>query len=255
MLNHNRILILLLSCCVIGLAGRSTSAVAKPANPDKLWEIISQECLPNSIAHNHPAPCSMVDREHGFAILKDIVGRGQFLLIPTQRLSGIESPQLQSETIPNYWRHAWEQRARVGAALGRSLAREQIGLEINSAAARSQLQLHIHIDCMRPDLPGQLRAHAADPLERWMPFMLEGHQYFIMRLPADALERLSPFRLAAATTPQAARMMGAQSLLLTGAYFEDGSEGFYLINMPVNFERGERGSAEVLLDHDCAIAD
>jgi CDP-diacylglycerol pyrophosphatase len=57
--------------------------------------------------------------------------------------------------------------------------------------------------------------------------------------------------------------MGAQSLLLTGAYFgktvdegadngTDGSKGFYLIDSPVNFERDERGNAEAWLDHDCA---
>ena len=55
--------------------------------------------------------------------------------------------------------------------------------------------------------------------------------------------------------------LAAQSLLLTGAYFDDGADGqtgnrdkgFYLIDSPVNFERGERGNAEVWLDHDCRI--
>jgi CDP-diacylglycerol pyrophosphatase len=47
--------------------------------------------------------------------------------------------------------------------------------------------------------------------------------------------------------------MAAQSLLLTGAQLSDGSEGFYLIDMPVNFDRGERGNAEALLDHSCSL--
>ena len=230
------------------------AAPAHAANPDALWQIANEKCLPNSLASGDPAPCAMVDRESGFVILKDLVGAAQYLLIPTVRLSGIESRELQQAQWPNYWRHAWEQRGRVGAALGRPLEPSQVGLEINSAAARSQLQLHIHIDCMRRDVPGLLRAHRHDPLGKWMPFMLEGHRYWVMRLEADALQSQDPFKLAAARSEHAANAMGAQSLLLTGARFDGGAEGFYLINMPVNFDRGEFGSAEVLLDHDCAIA-
>lgn len=232
----------------------ATSAPAHAANPDALWQIASGQCVPNSAQNGDPKPCAMVDRERGFVILKDIVGAAQYLLIPTVRLSGIENGELQQAQAPNYWRYAWEQRHRVGAALGRPLEPSQIGLEINSAAARSQLQLHIHIDCMRSDVPDLLRAHRRDPPGKWMPLMLDGHRYWVMRLEADALQTQDPFKLAAARSVHAANAMGAQSLLLTGARFDDGAEGFYLINMPVNFDRGEFGSAEVLLDHGCAIA-
>jgi CDP-diacylglycerol pyrophosphatase len=226
---------------------------ASAANPDALWEIVHQQCEPNMIAHQDPAPCRLVDRQRGFTMLKDIVGEGQFLLIPTQRLSGIESPELLAPEAPNYWAYAWEQRHRVGQALGRRLARDRIGLEINSAAARSQLQLHIHIDCIRPDLPQILRSHQADPPDQWLPLMLDGHEYRVMRLAGSALGERNPFKLAASISPVAASMMAAQSLLLTGATFDDGSKGFYLIDSAVNFERGERGNAEVWLDHGCGI--
>ncbi|RXZ38630.1 CDP-diacylglycerol diphosphatase [Oxalobacteraceae bacterium CAVE-383] len=221
------------------------------ANPDKLWEIVNGECVPNMRAHGNPAPCRAADLPRGFIMLKDIVGAGQFLLIPTQRLTGIESPELLAPDAPNYWAYAWEQRRLVGQALGRRLARDRIGLEINSAAARSQLQLHIHIDCIRADLPQLLRAHQSDAPGRWQPLMLDGHEYRIMRLAGATLGENNPFKLAAAISPFAASAMGAQSLLLTGAYFDNGDKGFYLIDSPVNFERGERGNAEVWLDHDC----
>jgi len=232
----------------------SCSTPTQAANPDALWQIVSQQCVPNSEKNGDPKPCAMVDRERGFIILKDIVGAAQYLLIPTMRLSGIESRELLHADAPNYWRYAWEQRHRVGDALGRPLESSQVGLEINSAAARSQLQLHIHIDCMRADLPQRLSAHRRDPLGKWMPLTLDGHVYSVMRLSGDALQTQDPFKLAAARTAHAATAMGAQSLLLTGGRFEDGDEGFYLINMPVNFDKGEHGSAEVLLDHGCAIA-
>ncbi|WP_051516844.1 CDP-diacylglycerol diphosphatase [Herbaspirillum sp. RV1423] len=224
------------------------------ANPDALWQIASQQCVPNSINTGDPKPCAMVDRERGFVILKDIVGAAQYLLIPTARLAGIESRDLLQADAPNYWRYAWEQRHRVGEMLGRPLEPSQLGLEVNSAAARSQLQLHIHIDCVRADMPGVLRAHRNDPFGQWMPLALDGHTYSVMRLPGEALQTQDPFKLAAARSAYAAGAMAAQSLLLTGARFDDGGEGFYLVNMPVNFDKGEPGSAEVLLDHDCAIA-
>jgi len=240
--------------CLAFMLSLLAATPGRAANPDALWEIVNQKCVPADIASGKPGPCAMVDRERGFIILKDIVGVAQYLLIPTQRLAGIESRELLQAGAPNYWRYAWEQRHRVGAALGRPLEPSQIGLEINSAAARSQLQLHIHIDCMRADMPQLLAAHRHDPLGQWMPLALDGHWYSVMRLPADALQTQNPFRLAAARSAQAALAMGAQSLLLTGARFDNGEEGFYLLNMPVNFDKGESGSAEVLLDHDCAIA-
>ncbi|MDY7579718.1 CDP-diacylglycerol diphosphatase [Herbaspirillum sp. RTI4] len=227
------------------------SAPLRAANPDKLWEIVHQECVPGALGGNNPAPCHLVDTQRGFVVLKDIVGVAQFLLLPTARISGIESPELLNEDAPNFWAFAWEQRYRVGEMLGKPLAREQIGIEVNSAAARSQLQLHLHIDCLRADFPEALRSHEADTPEQWQPLMLDEHRYWVMRLVGSNLEGRNPFKLAAAMSPYARRAMGAQSLLLTGARFSDGSEGFYLINSPVNFDKGERGSAEVWLDHGC----
>lgn len=248
----SRLLVLSLCCALASAAG--IALPVRAANPDALWQIVSQQCVPNSISSGDPKPCAMVDRERGFIVLKDIVGVAQYLLIPTARLSGIESRELLHADAPNYWRYAWEQRHRVGEALGRPLEGSQLGLEVNSAAARSQLQLHVHIDCMRADLPQLLSAHRHDPLGKWMPLMLDGHTYSVIRLAADALQTQDPFKLAAARSKHATSAMGAQSLLLTGARFDDGDEGFYLINMPVNFDKGEDGSAEVLLDHGCAIA-
>lgn len=240
--------------CLATLLLPLTTMPVQAASPDALWHIVNDQCVPGSAAGGGPAPCAMVDRERGFVLLKDIVGQAQYLLIPTARLAGIESRELQQDNAPNYWRYAWEQRHRVGQALGRPLEPSQLGLEVNSAAARSQLQLHIHIDCMRADVPAALDAHRRDPLGGWSPLVLDGHHYQVMRLPADALQSQNPFRLAAARSTSAAAVMGAQSLLLTGARFDDGEEGFYLLNMAVNADQGDFGNAEILLDHDCAIA-
>ncbi|MET3433262.1 CDP-diacylglycerol pyrophosphatase [Herbaspirillum seropedicae] len=224
---------------------------AMAADPHKLWEITSQQCVPHMQASGQPQPCAMVDLARGFVILKDLVGPAQYLLMPTRRLTGIESPELLEPQAPNYWAYAWQQRARVAQTLGRALSDEQLGVEVNSAAGRSQLHLHLHIDCMRRDVAASLAAHRDDPLEQWRPWHFEGHRYWVMRLPAEALEQHDPFKLAAARSAYAAANMASQSLLLTGARFADGGSGFLLVNMPVNFDLQEQGSAEVLMDHDC----
>ncbi|WP_288407893.1 CDP-diacylglycerol diphosphatase [uncultured Herbaspirillum sp.] len=244
-----RLLALLLSCPLL-LLGQVTPAAAA-ADPHKLWEITSQQCIPNMQASGQPQPCVEVDLARGFVVLKDLTGPAQYLLMPTRRLSGIERPELLEDDAPNYWAYAWRQRGRVAQALGRALDDEQLGVEVNSAAARSQLHLHLHIDCMRRDVAASLADHRNDPLRQWLSWYFEGHRYWVMRLPADALEHDDPFKLAASRSAYAAANMASQSLLLTGARFADGSTGYFLVNMPVNFDREEQGSAEVLMDHDC----
>ena len=108
-----------------------------------------------------PSPCEQVDLAGGYAVLKDIVGNTQFLLIPTTRDQ----------------RHRKSRGSRAGCAellagrlAGASLCR---GARASSPAARcdragdqfdsgrTQNQLHIHVDCMRLDVIAALREHAS----------------------------------------------------------------------------------------------
>ena len=65
--------------------GASPSGSA--ANPDALWKIVHDQCVPDQQQNHNPAPCALVDQNKGdakgYAILKDIVGATQYLLIPT----------------------------------------------------------------------------------------------------------------------------------------------------------------------------
>jgi CDP-diacylglycerol pyrophosphatase len=77
-----------------------------------LYEIIHDSCIASLDDDQQPLPCKYVDistgERNGYAVLKDKVGIAQFLLIPTRRITGIESPELLSSDIPNYWRAAWK---------------------------------------------------------------------------------------------------------------------------------------------------
>ncbi|HEX4216814.1 MAG TPA: CDP-diacylglycerol diphosphatase, partial [Acidimicrobiales bacterium] len=122
------------------------------ADPDALWNIVGGQCVPNQQAKQDPAPCVSVDLAGGYAVLKDQRGVTQVLVIPTTRVSGIESPALLDPAAPNYWADAWKARRNVEQFAHREIPREDLALAVNSVYGRSQDQLHIHVDCIRPDV-------------------------------------------------------------------------------------------------------
>jgi CDP-diacylglycerol diphosphatase len=138
---------------------------AHAADPSALWNITSGKCVPDMRDHKNPAPCTVVDLDAGFVILKDIVGATQFLAIPTARVTGIEDPAILAPNAPNYWDRAWRERALTEHLAGKPLPREALSLAVNSAYGRSQNQLHIHIDCVREDV--QSTACARTYATRW----------------------------------------------------------------------------------------
>ena len=117
------------------------------ADPNALWDIVHGQCVPNEEHYGRPEPCALVElrtgEARGYAVLKDLVGATQFLLVPTARIAGIESPELLLLGAPNYFESAWQSRTYVDDVLGRVLPRDDFSLAINSAYGRTQNQLHI----------------------------------------------------------------------------------------------------------------
>jgi CDP-diacylglycerol pyrophosphatase len=229
---------------------------AHAQNPDLLWNIVSDQCVPDQVQHADPKPCASVDLQDGYAILKDIRGRTQYLLIPTVRVTGIESPDLLAPDAPNYFAYAWDQRGYVERAAGRGLPRSAISLAINSARARSQNQLHIHMDCIRTDVHQVLRSDLARIGDSWAPLsepLVGGHHYRAMRVLADTLEGTNPFVLLADGVPGARADMGKENLVVVGAEFAAGQPGFVILNSQVDPSTGDAGGGEELQDHDCVI--
>ena len=79
---------------IVGLAAILGAAPAGASHPNALWRVVHDLCVTDMKMTGLPAPCLVVDRHRGFAILKDLKGRTQILLIPTKRVSGIESSKL-----------------------------------------------------------------------------------------------------------------------------------------------------------------
>ena len=229
------------------------------ADPNALWNIVHSQCVPNEDQHGWPAPCALVEltkgEASGYAVLKDLVGATQFLLIPTARITGIESPALLLPGAPNYFASAWRSRTYVDGVLGRVLPREDFSLAVNSVLGRSQNQLHIHIDCVRSDVRSVLRQRGATIGDRWAPLdvLLVGHRYTAVRVVGAELDRTNPFKLLADGVPGARQDMGRHTLVVVGAAFSNNRPGFIILDDHADPATGDKAEGEELQDHACAV--
>jgi CDP-diacylglycerol pyrophosphatase len=240
---------------LLAFAAALCASPARAADPDVLWKIVHDQCVPNEQQRHKALPCAEVDLtggvDRGYAVLKDLVGYTQFLVIPTARVAGIEDPALLAAKAPNYWAPAWIARLYAFARAHKELPRDAIGLAVNSVKGRSQNQLHIHIDCVQPDLRRYLARRAARMPERWADLgeAYNGHRYLAMRVDSRDLAGVDPFELLARSIPAARAHMGNWTLAAIGM-----PRGFVLLAGHVNPATNDNAAAEELLDHDCALA-
>lgn len=239
-------------CLALAAAGCQTLAAA---DPNALWKIVHFDCAPAARTTGRTGLCASVDLPRHYAILKDRNGIAQHLLIPTERVSGIESPLLLGPGAQNYWADAWAARSFVQKSLDKAhretLADDQLGLEINSAYRRSQEQLHIHIDCMQASANAALARHRTDAPGHWRWDTIDGARYRIMRVSGPAFA-FDPFEIVARDNP-GPDLMAMQTILVVGAGPSAQDDGWLVLNSATNVEDGT-GSAEGLLDHQCMVA-
>jgi CDP-diacylglycerol pyrophosphatase len=230
------------------------------AERSALWHVVHDLCVVDQLNNGRPAPCERVDladgERNGYAILKDMLGTTQYLLIATRPISGIESPDLLASDAPNYWHAAWQARTYVSRRAEMELPRDAVGMAINSASARTQDQLHIHVDCVRPDVRDAISAHAGAFREAWtaLPFDLDGRNYVARRVDSPDLDGVDPFRLLAQGVETARHDMAAETLVVIGATSDDGRPGFVLLADHGDPTRNDPAHGEDLLDHKCSIA-
>lgn len=232
---------------------------ARAYDPNALWTIVHDRCVPNQLAHEDPKPCAEVDLkngvEHGYAVLKDLHGATQYLLIPTQRIVGIEGPELLAPDAANYFADAWNARGFVEKALGRALPIDTLGLAVNSKLARTQNQLHIHIDCIRPDVHATLNKLRTSIGANWAPLAepVGGYPYWAMRVMGPVLADQNPFKLLADGVSGARADMQLHTLVVAGMRFEDDAPGFVILQDRADVLHFDFGAGARLLDHDCTL--
>jgi CDP-diacylglycerol pyrophosphatase len=133
------------------------------------------------------------------------------------------------------------------------LASDEISLAVNSRFARSQNQLHIHIDCVRPDVRETLRGIQAQVSSAWSRVIIAGQEYEIKSLNADDLHNRNVFDLVSDHLPPG-QLMDQETIVLVGVGGpRDGKSGFDLI-AGRGGTGGSTGHGEDLQDHSCALA-
>lgn len=241
-----RIPYITLALCTVSLLACTT-----PPPLDKsaaLWRI-TNTCVKNQETINDPSPCEYVNLEDGYVVLKDIVGRTQFLVIPSKHISGIESPDILEKNATNYWQAAWRSREYVIDRAG-NLSRQDIGMAVNSQYGRTQNQLHIHIDCLKPEVIDTLKENKNKlAAGKWMElrFAANLHSYQAKYIKSMDLNDVNPFKVLAA---KAKEDMDRETLAVAAM-----EKGFVLLSDTADGAHINPASSEELLDHSCRIAE
>lgn len=229
------------------------SIPAAPAvDSDALWLVVHDLCGSVHRVFGASFPCLDVNGHEGFAVVPNPQSRSEVLLVPTRRISGIESPSLLRLDSPNYWVFAWRARRFVEERAQRTIPRNELGLAINSVVGRSQNQLHIHVNCVRADVRAMLTRYRRSIASRWSrrSLIIAGHPYRVMPLVGAELT-VDPFKIIAQDIPGARDQMGQQSIAVLGAVLSRNKPGFYLLAGQVDSPHGDAGYAEELLDPSC----
>jgi len=229
---------------LISVAG----TLALAADPNQLWDIVHNHCVVST------KPCLEVDKQEHFALLKDRGGIAQILLIPTDKITGIEDPAVLQPAMPNFFADAWLSRDYMQKRLPTPLPRDEISLAINAPMARSQNQLHIHIDCLSTTAYGVLTAEAGSLGTTWTQLTqsINGHQFTARRVDGDTLGTFDPFIEVAATLANPAKDMDNRNIAVVGATFSTGP-GFIILTDVAPAKGPGFGGAEDVQDHKCAI--
>jgi CDP-diacylglycerol pyrophosphatase len=245
-----------LALAVIGIGARSASlfdasALEHALGRRDLWRVVNYLCVP-SARIGAPFPCSEVhlgDDGGGWATLR--VGSAHILTIPTKHVPGIESPAARSPESGNYWQAAWNARELVETDVGHKLPREAVGLAVNSAYARTQDQFHIHTSCVKPSVLAVLQSEQERIGSDWtrLHTALHGIHYMVRRLDASDLAGQNIVDLLPAAIKSNEVSLSRQALIVIGATFADGTEGYYVLNTQAT-PRGV-GDGEALLNVGC----
>ncbi|MFC6138952.1 CDP-diacylglycerol diphosphatase [Paraburkholderia silvatlantica] len=239
------------TAAVVALAATGACVRLSAVDSNGLWKVVGGQCVPNMRDKGQPGPCTTVDFQKRYAVLKDIAGRAQYLVIPTDRVAGIESPEILYGGAPEYWVGAWGAGRFVEAKLGTPLAGNQLGLEINSSERRTQNQLHIHVDCMRTDITKALAPYDDIAPGTWRWTTLDGSRYRVTRVTSLS-DSHNPFRVVERDLGPK-QTMAVQTILVTGAGPDAGRDGWLVVNSGLDVDGGT-GTAEGLLDHSCSLA-
>jgi CDP-diacylglycerol pyrophosphatase len=245
---------ILLSAAAITLSLVSHAQTSKPASPQAsachlsrgrnvLWELA--QCCSSNLASDQD--CREYNAANNYVIIKDnaLTKPEAFLLIPSQKVTGIEDKRIFLPPFLNLWANAWDQSERYPGWGDR-----RIGMAINSAHARTQDQLHVHISCINPRVAQILDEKAAQATEgKPLPYSIQlppANNTYAVSTVDDLTDGESPFQIASQVSgmgDMANKSIAVVKSKLPGRYFV----------LTTAYQNGKGGAAEELLDQRCTM--
>lgn len=221
-------------------------------NSNALWEIVSKQCVPNQQRSGNPAPCLEVNLADGYVLFDDRNGPYHDLLLPTDKISGIESADLLQQNIPNFFMQAWDRRGHLSHEAGKPIRDDYLSLAINSRYGRTQNQLHIHIACLRPEIYQTLNQQLPTLSADWKPLTVKinGHVYLAKTLTANEWAQSDPFKTLDRYAQQQNESIGKYGLAMVST--PAGEK--VLLASSLDVFNMSLGSVEEIQDFSCALA-
>lgn len=238
--------------CAVGCLISSDASAA--VRRGLLWRVV-QACVSNHRLTGSAFPCLAVDDgADGYAVVRAPFQKTHVIVTPTIRTIGVEADRLRGADAPNYFEDAWASRHFVGEALGHRLARDDLGLAVNSRAGRSQDQLHIHVDCLDPDVAASLSRQMPNlHSQKWVRIRVlpRAPRYWALKLARSDLTGTNVVDLVAKGLAIDADGMDQTTIVLAGAQNVDGKPGFVLLARQRIQDSLDEAHGEALLDNDC----
>jgi CDP-diacylglycerol pyrophosphatase len=160
-------------------SGISVELSANEIDRDILWRKVFLQCMPNYIESRSYYPCDYVDLVKKYVIYKVDYDRYQYLLMPSDPISGIEDPKLTRDDVPLYLSLAWKSKSFLLQKVGKAIGANFISLSVNPINARSQDQLHIHISCLSGKVLSMVAERSALlSYNNWQDNFIRFHDHF-----------------------------------------------------------------------------
>lgn len=220
-----------------------TATCVLPPPPDTLWALA--RCCERSLTGD--VGCRAYDRKDGYVIIKDNSARKprSYLIIPTNRVTGIEDGLVTQPPVVEFWQYGWAQSRTFPG-----YPPDDTAMAINSAHSRSQNQLHIHISCVRPAVrkaldQAEIGFFPAKPVTLRLP----PHDNLYRAIKVTGLSgEQSPF-LVFQADPAVKDHMADQSIAVVGS----STAGQYFV-LDTQVDGANPGHAEELLEQTCESA-
>ena len=229
-----------------------------PASADErdlLWRVV-QTCIANHALTGASFPCLDVEtaggRMAGYAVLRAPLEKTHIIVTPTVRTIGIEAERLRAPDAPNYFHDAWIARRFVTDPLPRKPGRSDLAMAVNSRLGRSQDQLHIHVNCLKPDVRRALALRKTGSAA-WTRMIVLPHAppYWALDVQSEDLGEFNIFAMVAAGLKVMPDEMDDITIVVAGAEPVRGKPGFTILARQRQSGTFDEAHGEALLDHAC----